>query len=178
MQVKDGYQFKCIHSLHYNHFLYTLLGLWELCSKFPSIIYSEFLSKSLHYFNFILLCSSFYHYSLHTYLQFKVLINNNLIIFELLEVLISHSLMLSLSVLNPKWKAACFFPHIPQSQHHHHCIFRITNIQHSKYVYMWLDLGKPIIMSHFVFWEIPFWNIEAAVALLCCIIAAQDLLYK
>ena len=33
-------------------------------------------------------------------------------------------------------------------------------------------------LSHFVFREIPFLNIEAAVALLCSIIAMQDLLYK
>ena len=41
-----------------------------------------------------------------------------------------------------------------------------------------LNLGKPTKLSHFVFREIPFLDIEAAVALLCRIIGAQDLLYK
>ena len=43
---------------------------------------------------------------------------------------------------------------------------------------MRLDLRKPTNLSHFVFWEMPLWNIETAVACLCYIIAMQDLLYK
>ena len=43
--------------------LHNSIGLWELCSKFLSLPYSEFLLKSLHFLNFILLCLWFYHYS-------------------------------------------------------------------------------------------------------------------
>ena len=45
-------------------------------------------------------------------------------------------------------------------------------------VHMCPDLGKTTKLSHFVFREILFWNIEAAVALLCCHIAMQYLLYS
>ena len=46
------------------------IGLWELCSKFLSLFYSEFLSKSLHYAQF---CSFYAAPSIIIpYLQFKL----------------------------------------------------------------------------------------------------------
>ena len=41
-----------MHSCSYMHHACMdgfILGLWELCSKFLSLFYSEFLLKSLHY---------------------------------------------------------------------------------------------------------------------------------
>ena len=43
---------------------------------------------------------------------------------------------------------------------------------------MWLELWKPTKLWHFVFWEIPLWNIEATVVFLCFIVAMPHLLYK
>ena len=49
------------------------VGLWESCSKYPSLFYSEFLSKFLHYAQFY----SFYAAPsiIIPYLQFKLSIN-------------------------------------------------------------------------------------------------------
>ena len=40
---------------------------------------------------------------------------------------------------------------------------------------MWLSLQKPSLMAHLVLWEKPIWSIEAAVVLLCWIVAMLDL---
>ena len=44
------------------------VGLWELCSKFLSLLYSEFLLKSLHYAQF----HSFYDYDFIIILHLQV----------------------------------------------------------------------------------------------------------
>ena len=102
MQVKDRYQFKCIHSLHYHDFLHILVRFVGIMLQIPFIILFQISLKISSLCSILFLYSFFYHYFLHTYLQFKLPINTNFIIFELLEVLISHSLMLSLFVLNPE----------------------------------------------------------------------------
>ena len=104
------------------------IGLWELCSKFPSLFYSNFFSKSLHFAQFY----SFYAVSITIpYLQFKLPIKvSYLMLVEPLKVLISLSLMLSLSVLNPEWETSSL-----SSSHSTctitfmaACFFRIANI--------------------------------------------------
>ena len=45
-------------------------------------------------------------------------------------------------------------------------------------LHMWLSLQKPSLMAHLVFWEIPFWNIEATAVLLCRLLVMLDLQYN
>ena len=44
--------------------------------------------------------------------------------------------------------------------------------------YLWLDLWKPSLKAHFVFWEISIWNIEATVIHLCYNVAWPDTQHK
>ena len=41
----------CLHFMFQPYQMCTF-GLWELCSEFPSLFYSKFLAKSLHYAQF------------------------------------------------------------------------------------------------------------------------------
>ena len=81
-------------------------SLWELCSKFSSLFYSNVLSKSLHYAQFYTFYAA---YSITIpYLQFKLPIKvsclSYLTLLETLKVLIS----LSLSVLNLESRGSTF----------------------------------------------------------------------
>ena len=95
--------FTCMHEINLQIKFNKYVELWESCSKLPSLFYSEFLSKSLHYAQSLLifLCCFFFHWS---FLQFTLPIKVSYLIPQ--KVLISLSLMLSLSVLNPEWEAS------------------------------------------------------------------------
>ena len=114
----------------------------KLCFTFPLLFYSKFPSRSLHYIQL------YFHATTsiitpYTYLQFSYITNQQYKLFysyipELLKVLNSLSLMISLSVLNPECMvsiSAFFFTH---AQHHYHfmavCFFRITNFNASSTV--------------------------------------------
>ena len=53
-----------------------------------------------------------------------------------------------------------------QHTHIHTHIHTYIHI-YTQNTHMWLSLLKPSLMTHLVFWGIPFWNIEATVVLLC-----------